>query len=132
VVVQADRFGLAQLHQLRGRVGRGEAGGECWLLADEPLSDTARARLDTLCRTNDGFEVAEEDLKLRGAGELLGYRQTGPFGFRVANPRRHYDWLLAARDVAAELLDSDDAEAHDYRQALRESWRARMRLARAG
>jgi len=132
VVVQANRFGLAQLHQLRGRVGRGEAGGECWLLADEKLSDTARARLDTLCRTNDGFEVAEEDLTLRGAGELLGYRQTGAFGFRIANPRRHYDWLVAARDVAADLLDSDAAGARDYREALRESWRARMRLTRAG
>ena len=132
VVVQANRFGLAQLHQLRGRVGRGDAGGECWLLADEPLSATARARLDTLCRTNDGFEVAEEDLALRGAGELLGYRQTGPFGFRIANPRRHYDWLLTARDVAEGLLASDDAVARDYRRALRESWRSRMRLARAG
>jgi len=132
VVVQANRFGLAQLHQLRGRVGRGETPGECWLLADEPLADSARVRLDTLCRTHDGFEVAEEDLLLRGAGELLGYRQTGPFGFRIANPRRHYDWLLAARDVAAHLLESNDAEAGDYRRALRQSWRLRMRLARAG
>lgn len=132
VVVQANRFGLAQLHQLRGRVGRGAAGGECWLLADEKLSDTARARLDTLCRTHDGFEVAEEDLTLRGAGELLGYRQTGAFGFRIANPRRHYDWLVTARDVAADLLDSDGEEARDYRDALRHSWRARMRLTRAG
>ena len=96
------------------------------------VADSARARLDTLCRTHDGFEVAEEDLLLRGAGELLGYRQTGPFGFRIANPRRHYEWLLAARDVAAHLLESNDAEAGDYRRAPRQSWRVRMRLARAG
>lgn len=131
-IVQADRFGLAQLHQLRGRVGRGSQPAECWLLADAPLSPTAARRLETLCRTHDGFEVAEQDLTLRGSGELLGYRQTGAFGFRIANPRLHSDWLLEARDVAARLLVDDEAGASQYRAELRRSWQARMRLTRAG
>jgi len=132
VVLQADRFGLAQLHQLRGRVGRGERASECWLMTDEPLSEIADARMTALCDTHDGFVVAERDLELRGAGELLGYRQTGAFGFRIANPRLHADWLVEARDIAARMLIEDDAAATVYRAALRESWRARMQLTRAG
>jgi ATP-dependent DNA helicase RecG len=132
VIEHAERFGLAQLHQLRGRIGRGEDASVCLLLHAANLTQTAEKRLRTIRDTEDGFVIAEEDLKLRGAGELLGYRQTGPFGFRIANPRRHYDWWVAARDVAADLLDSEEAEARAYRDALRQSWRARMRLTRAG
>lgn len=132
VIVGAERFGLAQLHQLRGRVGRGAAAGECLLLTTAAVSDTARERLAALCDTHDGFVLAEEDLRLRGAGELLGYRQTGPFGFRIANPRVHHDWLEQAHQVSRTLVVSEDVEAQAYRQALRDSWAARMRLARAG
>ncbi len=132
VVVQAERFGLAQLHQLRGRVGRGERNGECWLMVSSDITPTAAARIETLCETNDGFVVAESDLELRGAGELLGYRQTGPFGFRIANPRLHADWLRDAHQVALELARVDTTAALEYRERLRSTWRTRTRLARAG
>ena len=132
VIVAAERFGLAQLHQLRGRVGRGTAGAACLLLTTGSVTDMARERLAALCETHDGFVLAEQDLRLRGSGELLGYRQTGPFGFRIANPRVHHDWLEQAHEVSRTLVESEDEAASLYRQALRDSWAARMRLARAG
>ena len=87
IVEHADRFGLAQLHQLRGRVGRGDQHSICLLLRGNALSETARARLALMRETNDGFRIAEEDLRLRGAGEILGTRQSGEAQFRLAEPR---------------------------------------------
>ena len=107
VVEHAERFGLAQLHQLRGRVGRGERPSYCMLIHADPLSETARKRLKTMSETDDGFLIAEEDLKLRGAGELLGTRQSGLPEFRLADLQVHGDLLAAARDDAALLLDRD-------------------------
>jgi ATP-dependent DNA helicase RecG len=108
VVEHADRFGLAQLHQLRGRVGRGEGKSICLLLRSAgPMSETARARLALLRDTNDGFRIAEEDLRLRGAGEMLGTRQSGEQGFRIATPDQLNELLPIANDDARLLIDRD-------------------------
>ena len=107
VIEHAERFGLAQLHQLRGRVGRGPAASTCLLLYAPPLGAAARARLDVVRETNDGFRIAEEDLRLRGAGELLGTRQSGLPIFRLADLAAHAELLAAARDDTRRLLDED-------------------------
>ena len=104
VIENAERLGLAQLHQLRGRVGRGSAASSCVLLYQSPLSAMARERLDTLRRTNDGFEIAEKDLQLRGPGELLGTRQTGLANFRLADLVRDADLLPQVHALADQLL----------------------------
>jgi ATP-dependent DNA helicase RecG len=107
VIEHAERFGLAQLHQLRGRVGRGADASTCILLYKGPLSETGHARLSILRDSEDGFLIAEEDLKLRGEGELLGTRQSGTPGFRIASLEAHADLLAIARKDAAYLLDKD-------------------------
>jgi ATP-dependent DNA helicase RecG len=107
IVEHADRFGLAQLHQLRGRVGRGEEHSVCLLLRSNALSETARARLTLMRETNDGFRIAEEDLRLRGAGEILGTRQSGEAQFRLASPEQIADLAPIAMDDARLLVDRD-------------------------
>lgn len=107
IVEGADRFGLAQLHQLRGRVGRGDAQSMCLLLRGDALSETARARLKLLRETNDGFRIAEEDLRLRGAGELLGTRQSGDVGFRIAPPEMVAELAPIANDDARLLIENE-------------------------
>ncbi|MBZ0086716.1 MAG: ATP-dependent DNA helicase RecG [Thermomonas sp.] len=104
VIENAERLGLAQLHQLRGRVGRGRAASSCVLLYQSPLGQIARQRLDTLRQTNDGFAIAEKDLQLRGPGELLGTRQTGLAGFRIADLVRDADLLPQVHALADTLL----------------------------
>ena len=104
VIENAERLGLAQLHQLRGRVGRGSAASSCVLLYQSPLSAMARERLDTLRRTNDGFAIAEKDLQLRGPGELLGTRQTGLAAFRIADLARDADLLPQVHALADQML----------------------------
>ena len=104
IVENAERLGLAQLHQLRGRVGRGSAASSCVLLYQSPLSALARERLETMRQTHDGFVIAEKDLELRGPGELLGTRQTGLAGFRVADLARDAGLLPLVRDLADRLL----------------------------
>ena len=104
VIENAERLGLAQLHQLRGRVGRGSAASSCVLLYQSPLSAMARERLDTLRQTNDGFAIAEKDLQLRGPGELLGTRQTGLAAFRIADLARDADLLPKVHGLADRLL----------------------------
>ncbi len=117
VVEHAERFGLAQLHQLRGRVGRGRADSVCVLLYVQPLSATARERLRILRASQDGFEIARRDLELRGPGEFLGARQSGAPLLRFADLERDTHWVDAAREAAAEWLrrDPDRAEAHRAR-----------------
>ena len=107
IIEAAERFGLAQLHQLRGRVGRGSGRSVCLLLRGPELSETAKARLKLMRETNDGFRIAEADLALRGAGEVLGHRQSGEAAFRLADPERTAKFVAMARDDAQLLLDRD-------------------------
>lgn len=111
IVENAERLGLAQLHQLRGRVGRGAAASNCVLLYQSPLSQMARQRLETMRETSDGFVIAEKDLELRGPGELLGTRQTGLAAFRVADLARDADLLPQVRELADHLLVESPAIA---------------------
>jgi ATP-dependent DNA helicase RecG len=123
VIEHAERFGLAQLHQLRGRVGRGTRASSCLLLYDEPLTASARARLEILRASDDGFRIAEEDLRLRGPGEVLGTRQSGLPALRLADLSRHADLLAPAREDARRLLALDPglqgARGHALRVLLR-------------
>ncbi|HYC98349.1 ATP-dependent DNA helicase RecG [Brevundimonas sp.] len=122
VIEHADRFGLAQLHQLRGRVGRGTAASTCLLLyggGDGGLGDTARERLEILRRSEDGFEIAEEDFRLRGGGDPLGLKQSGFPAYRFADPIRHRELLLAAADDARLVLGRDPDLASPRGEAVR-------------
>jgi ATP-dependent DNA helicase RecG len=119
VIEQAERFGLAQLHQLRGRVGRGEEASTCVLLYDPPLGTAAEARLRILRETEDGFRIAEEDLRLRGAGDLIGHRQAGLPRFRIADLEREPELLQMAHDDARLVLARDPDLAGPRAGALR-------------
>ncbi|MBO6755802.1 MAG: ATP-dependent DNA helicase RecG [Roseibium sp.] len=119
VIEHAERFGLAQLHQLRGRVGRGDKPSTCVLLFKGPLGETAAARLNIMRETNDGFLIAEEDLKLRGGGEILGTRQSGMPGFRIAQAEHHTDLMETARNDARLILETDPQLQSPRGQALR-------------
>ena len=106
MIEDADRFGIAQLHQLRGRVGRG--GGEAWCyLLGEGMTPDSEQRLGALVETTDGFELAEVDLEIRGEGTVLGTRQKGRSDLKLASLRRDKDWVVRARDVAFEIVDTD-------------------------
>jgi ATP-dependent DNA helicase RecG len=119
VIEHAERFGLAQLHQLRGRVGRGTRESFCMLLYKAPLGVTARSRLEMMEHTEDGFLIAEKDLELRGGGEVLGARQSGLPEFRVAEVPGFDVLLAAARDDARLVLASDPQLESPRGQALR-------------
>jgi ATP-dependent DNA helicase RecG len=119
IVEHAERFGLAQLHQLRGRIGRGEKKSTCVLLYGKPLGETAKARLRVMRETEDGFRIAEEDLRLRGAGEMLGVRQSGLPDFRIADLAVHGELLAMARDDARLLLERDAELAGGRGRAIR-------------
>ncbi|MCY3608381.1 MAG: helicase-related protein, partial [Acidimicrobiaceae bacterium] len=113
VVLSADRFGIAQLHQLRGRVGRGAHASKCYLVSDDDPTPLAEERLAALVATNDGFELAERDLELRGEGTLFDERQSGRSDLKLASLVRDLDWVKAARDAAADLIAADgDLDAH--------------------
>ena len=118
VIENAERMGLAQLHQLRGRVGRGAHESDCVLLYGDPLSEVARARLKAIRETNDGFVIARRDLELRGPGELLGTRQTGLAEMRVADLMRDSDLLPEVQSAAEILLNQDVAAV----EALIQRW----------
>jgi ATP-dependent DNA helicase RecG len=134
VIEHAERFGLAQLHQLRGRIGRGAQKSHCILVAPARLTDEGRARLETMVHTNNGFEIAETDLQLRGPGEFFGTRQSGELGFHVANPLRDRSMLELARKEAFAL--TGDPSQKDALQAILRmlpgEWQRRYHLARIG
>ncbi|MCG8360284.1 MAG: ATP-dependent DNA helicase RecG [Kiloniellales bacterium] len=119
VIEHAERFGLAQLHQLRGRIGRGAAKSTCLLLYQGPLGETARRRIQVMRESDDGFRIAEEDLRLRGAGELLGTRQSGMPTFRLADLAVHGDLLATARDDARLIFERDPQLESPRGEALR-------------
>jgi ATP-dependent DNA helicase RecG len=134
VIEHAERFGLSQLHQLRGRIGRGGAKGTCILVAPKTPGEDARERLETMVRTTNGFEIAEMDLKIRGPGEFFGTRQHGELGFHIANPLRDFDLLELARREALAMVESPAAEPARRRllSRLPEEWQRRYRLASVG
>ncbi|MGO4570856.1 ATP-dependent DNA helicase RecG [Microvirga sp. 2TAF3] len=119
VIEHAERFGLAQLHQLRGRIGRGSRASTCLLVYKGPLGQTAQARLEMMRQTEDGFRIAEEDLRLRGEGEVLGTRQSGLPGFKLARLDVDGDLLAAARDDARLIVDRDPDLTSERGKALR-------------
>ena len=118
VIEHAERFGLAQLHQLRGRVGRGDKPSSCLLLYKGPLGETAKSRLQVMRSSEDGFEIAEEDLRLRGAGDLLGAAQSGLPQFQLADASQHGELLAAARDDATLIIERDESLKSERGQAL--------------
>lgn len=107
VIENAEKFGLSQLHQLRGRVGRGSEKSFCILLSGSKLNNDARERLNTMCATNDGFKIAEKDLELRGPGDIEGTRQSGALNFKLASIVQDRKWLEIAREAAERVLDAD-------------------------
>ncbi len=119
VIENAERFGLAQLHQLRGRIGRGAEASTCLLLYHEPLSEMSKARLKVIRETTDGFRIAEEDLKLRGEGDVLGVRQSGLPGYRVARPEVHAQLITQARDEALRIMKDNPKLEGPRGEALR-------------
>jgi ATP-dependent DNA helicase RecG len=119
VIENAERFGLAQLHQLRGRIGRGSEASTCLLLYREPLNDMSRARLKVIRETTDGFRIAEEDLKLRGEGDVLGVRQSGLPGYRIARSDVHGQLITQARDEALRIMKDNPKLQGARGEALR-------------
>jgi ATP-dependent DNA helicase RecG len=119
VIENAERFGLAQLHQLRGRIGRGSEASTCLLLYREPLNDMSRARLKVIRETTDGFRIAEEDLKLRGEGDVLGVRQSGLPGYRIARSDVHGQLITQARDEALRIMKDNPKLQGARSEALR-------------
>jgi ATP-dependent DNA helicase RecG len=136
IIEHAERFGLSQLHQLRGRVGRGQAQSRCILLTPGRLSEDGEKRLRVMESTSDGFRIAEADLEIRGPGDFLGTRQSGMPDFRVANILRDAALLEHARQAAFTLLESDGELSEPDNRVLREEllrrWGKRLELAAIG
>jgi ATP-dependent DNA helicase RecG len=136
VIEHAERFGLSQLHQLRGRVGRSQDPAQCLLIAQYRRSEDAEQRLRIMEKTRDGFKIAEEDLAIRGPGELLGTQQSGLPEFRVADFVRDFPLLAEARKEAFALIERDPTLAmpgHSFmKETLTERWKGKLELARVG
>ena len=134
VIEHANRFGLSQLHQLRGRIGRGGEKGTCILIAPKNPGDDAQVRLETMVRTTNGFEIAETDLQLRGPGEFFGTRQHGELGFHIANPVRDFALLEQARREALALVEPPESEPARRRllAQLPVEWQRKYQLASVG
>tara|TARA_B100001989_G_scaffold64331_1_gene43445 strand:- start:145 stop:2202 length:2058 start_codon:yes stop_codon:yes gene_type:complete len=119
IIENSERFGLSQLHQLRGRVGRGTKQSTCILLFDGPLTENAKKRINVMKETNDGFKIAEEDLSIRGAGEILGTRQSGLPNFRLTDLSVHKSLMAQAREMAIKIVDKDPELSSDQGKSLR-------------
>ena len=119
IIENSERFGLSQLHQLRGRVGRGAKQSTCILLFDGPLTENAKKRINVMKETNDGFKIAEEDLSIRGAGEILGTRQSGLPNFRLTDLNVHKSLMVQAREMAIKIVDKDPELSSDQGKSLR-------------
>jgi len=134
LIVHAERFGLSQLHQLRGRVGRGGSQSYCLLLAYEPFSEDARRRLDIMVKSNDGFRIAEEDLEIRGPGEFFGTRQSGMPDLRIANIMRDARLLEIARKEALNIVDSDPdlKGSPELKRTVEGFWEGKAEIFRTG
>jgi ATP-dependent DNA helicase RecG len=137
VIEHAERFGLAQLHQLRGRIGRGKANSYCILMTSGKVSEEAERRLDAVVRTTDGFQIAELDLEMRGPGEFFGTRQAGLPSFQVANLIRDRELLELAKKAAASVLSGPNAEISQAEidrtlSHLRTKWQKTYGLVEAG
>jgi ATP-dependent DNA helicase RecG len=130
VIVHAERFGLSQLHQLRGRVGRGSDQSYCILLAYEPLTEEARQRLDAMVKYSDGFKIAEQDLLIRGPGEFFGTRQSGMPDLRIANIVRDGEIIPYAREVASEIIkvDPELRNLPLLRRSVEDFWKGKIEL----
>ncbi|GGC87062.1 ATP-dependent DNA helicase RecG [Flavobacterium lutivivi] len=120
IIESAERFGLSQLHQLRGRVGRGAEQSYCILMTSHKLSNDSKIRLETMCKTNDGFEIAEVDLKLRGPGDIMGKQQSGVLNLQIADLVKDKDILILARNKAIELLKKDASLSLPEHQTLKQ------------
>ncbi|PZO31009.1 MAG: ATP-dependent DNA helicase RecG [Flavobacteriaceae bacterium] len=120
IIESAERFGLSQLHQLRGRVGRGAEQSYCILMTSHKLSNESKIRLETMCKTNDGFEIAEVDLKLRGPGDIMGKQQSGVLNLQIADLVKDKDILVVARNEAIKLLKKDSSMSLPEHQTLRQ------------
>jgi ATP-dependent DNA helicase RecG len=118
IIESAERFGLSQLHQLRGRVGRGAEQSYCILMTSHKLSSDSKTRLETMCRTNDGFEIAEVDLRLRGPGDIMGTQQSGVLNLKIADLIKDKDILQSARYYAKKVLSSDPSLASIENKAI--------------
>src|SRR5271168_1044635 len=134
IIEHAERFGLSQLHQLRGRIGRGAKKSHCILVAPAHMTEVAKARLDTMVRTTNGFEIAETDLLLRGPGDFFGTRQSGDMGFHIANPIRDKELLESARREAFALAEdaTQKSALHLILRTLPAEWQRRYHLAHIG
>jgi ATP-dependent DNA helicase RecG len=124
VIESAERFGLSQLHQLRGRVGRGAEQSYCILMTGHKLSDDSKTRLETMCRTNDGFEIAETDLKLRGPGDIMGTQQSGILQLKIADIVKDQDLLKHARYCAHQILKVDPSLKKPEHYPILKTYRA--------
>jgi ATP-dependent DNA helicase RecG len=119
VIESTERFGLSQLHQLRGRVGRGAEQSYCILMTGFKLGNDSKIRIETMCKTNDGFEIAEVDLKLRGPGDIMGKQQSGVLNLQIADLVKDRDILMLAREHALKLLKDDAAMAKPEHQKMK-------------
>jgi ATP-dependent DNA helicase RecG len=122
VIESAEKFGLSQLHQLRGRVGRGAEQSYCILMTSHKLSDNAKTRLQTMTQTNDGFKIAEVDLKLRGPGDLMGTQQSGILSLKIADVVKDSSILKSARYYAIKILKNDPNLEKPEHQALKQKF----------
>ena len=134
VVENAERFGLSQLHQLRGRVGRGERGGICILIPSEKIGNEARQRMTIMRDNADGSAISEHDLKMRGQGEIIGTKQHGFPELRIADITKHEDILVKAREAAFSLIESDQnlSQNSDTASLLQSRWGDKLHLSTVG